>query len=91
MVLGNYPDMSLADVRIEARAKRAMLDKQRDPLLERQAVVEQQRAAIVAQKARGTFRELAEDWYDTEELLKATWDEFDFEGRPDTGPRPASR
>jgi integrase len=66
MTLGNYPDMSLADARIEAREKRTMLDKQRDPLLEKQAVVEQQRAAIVAQKARGTFRELAEDWYDTE-------------------------
>src|SRR5712671_2747673 len=49
--------------------KRTMLDKQRDPLLEKQVVVEQQRAAIVAQKARGTFRELAEDWYDTLPLL----------------------
>jgi hypothetical protein len=65
MTLGNYPDMSLADARVEAREKRAMLDKQRDPLVEKQAVVEQQRAAIVAQQARGTFRELAEDWYDT--------------------------
>jgi hypothetical protein len=65
MALGNYPDMSLADARVEAREKRAMLDKQRDPLLEKQAVLEQ-RAAIVAQKARGTFRELAEGWYDTE-------------------------
>jgi hypothetical protein len=66
MTLGNYPDMSLADARVEAREKRAMLDRQRDPLLEKRAVVEQQRAAIVAQKARGTFRDLAEDWYDTE-------------------------
>jgi hypothetical protein len=66
MTLGNYPDMSLADARIVAREKRTMLDKQRDPLLEKQAFVEQQRAAIVAQKARGTFREIAEDWYDTE-------------------------
>jgi integrase len=66
MTLGNYPDMNLADARVEAREKRAMLDRQRDPLLEKWAVVEQQRAAIVAQKARGTFRELAEDWYDTE-------------------------
>ena len=35
MTLGNYPDMSLADARIEAREKRTMLDKQRDPQLER--------------------------------------------------------
>jgi len=66
MTLGNYPDMSLADARIEAREKRVMLDKQRDPLLERQARVEQQRQALAAQKARGTFRELAEDWFSTE-------------------------
>jgi len=66
MTLGNYPDLSFAGARIEAREKRTMLDKQRDPLLERRAAVERQRAAIVAHKARGTFRELAEDWYDTE-------------------------
>src|SRR6185437_10615703 len=60
MTLGNYPDMSLADARIEA------LEKQKDPLLEKQTVVEQQRAALVAQKARGKFRELAEDWFATE-------------------------
>jgi integrase len=66
MTRGNYPDMALADARVEAREKRAMLDRQRDPLLENRTVVEQQRAAIAAQKARGTFRDLAEDWYDTE-------------------------
>jgi len=33
MTLGNYPDMSLAAARIEAREKRLMLDKRRDPLL----------------------------------------------------------
>jgi hypothetical protein len=33
MTLGKYPDMSLANARIEAREKRTMLDKQRDPLL----------------------------------------------------------
>jgi len=59
MTLGNYPDLSFAGARIEAREKRTMLDKQRDPLLERRAAVERQRAAIVAHKARGTFRELA--------------------------------
>src|SRR5262249_35913397 len=58
--------MSLADARAEAREKRTMLDKQHDPLQERRAVLEAQRAAIAAQSARGTFRELAEDWFTTE-------------------------
>jgi len=31
MTLGNYPDMSLAAAQIEAREKRLMLDKRRDP------------------------------------------------------------
>jgi len=66
MALGNYPDMSLADARIEAREKRTLLDKQRDPLLERRVAREQQRVAMDAEKARGTFRELAEDWFSTE-------------------------
>jgi len=66
MALGNYPDMSLADARVEAREKRTMLDRQRDPLLDRRAVVEAQRAAITAERSRGTFRELAEDWFATE-------------------------
>jgi integrase len=66
MVLGNYPDMSLADARVEAREKRTMLDKQRDPLLEKRAALDIQRAAIAAQKTLGTFRGLAEDWFATE-------------------------
>jgi integrase len=66
MVLGNYPDMSLAHARVEAREKRTMLDKQSDPLLARRAALDTQRAAIAAEKARGTFRELAEDWFATE-------------------------
>ncbi len=66
MTLGNFPDMSLATARTEAREKRLMLDKRRDPLFAKQEVEEAQRAAIAAQKARQTFRELAEDWYSTE-------------------------
>jgi hypothetical protein len=66
MTLGNFPDMSLATARTEAREKRLMLDKRRDPLFAKQEVEEAQRAAIAAQKARQTFRDLAEDWYVTE-------------------------
>lgn len=66
MTLGNFPDMSLAAARIEAREKRLLLDKRRDPLFAKQAAEEAERAAIAAQKARQTFRELAEDWYSTE-------------------------
>ena len=66
MTLGNFPDMSLAAARIEAREKRLMLDKRRDPLFAKQEAEEAQRAAIAAQKARQTFRDLAEDWYSTE-------------------------
>jgi hypothetical protein len=66
MTLGNTPDMSLAAARIEAREKRLMLDKRRDPLFAKQEAEEAQRAAIAAQKARQTFRDLAEDWYRTE-------------------------
>jgi Arm DNA-binding domain len=66
MTLGNFPDMSLATARIEAREKRLMLDKRRDPLFAKQEAEEAQRAAIAAQKARQTFRDLAEDWYSTE-------------------------
>src|ERR1700685_1034015 len=66
MTLGNYPDMSLAAARIEAREKRLILDKRRDPLFVKQEAEEAQRAAIAAQKARQTFRDLAEDWYSTE-------------------------
>jgi integrase len=58
--------MSLAAARIEAREKRLMLDKRRDPLFAKQEAEEAQRAAIAAQKARQTFRDLAEDWYSTE-------------------------
>jgi len=66
MTLGNFPDMSLATARNEARRKRLMLDKRRAPLFAKQEVEEGQRAAIAAQKTRQTFRALAEDWYSTE-------------------------
>lgn len=66
MTLGNFPDMSLATARIEAREKRLMLDKRRDPPFAKQEAEEAQRAALDAQKARQTFRDLAEDWYSTE-------------------------
>lgn len=66
MTLGNFPDMSLAAARIEAREKRLLLDKRRDPLFAKQAAEEAERAAIAAQKTRQTFRDLAEDWYSTE-------------------------
>jgi integrase len=59
LTLGNYPDMSLAQARIEARQARVLLDKQQDPLSVR-------RAALAEQRQRGSFRELCEDWYRTE-------------------------
>ena len=59
MVLGNYPDMPLADARKAARAARVKLDHDRDPLSERRAERE-------AYRRRGTFRQLAEDWFSTE-------------------------
>lgn len=63
MALGNYPDMELADARKVARIKRTLVDAGRDPLLEKQSVIEAQLKVAEAKKARGKFRELAEDWY----------------------------
>ena len=37
LTLGHYPDMSLAQARIEAREARVLLDKQQDPLTVRRA------------------------------------------------------
>ena len=59
LTLGHYPDMSLAQARIEAREARVLLDKQQDPLSVR-------RAARAAQRQRGSFRELCEEWYRNE-------------------------
>jgi len=66
MALGSYPDMELADARKAARAKRTLVDAGRDPLLEKQSEIDAQLKAAAAKKARGKFKELAEDWYETE-------------------------
>jgi len=66
MALGSYPDMELADAREAARAKRTLVDAGRDPLLEKQNEIDAQLKASAAKKARGKFKELAEDWYETE-------------------------
>jgi uncharacterized DUF497 family protein len=66
MALGSYPDMELADARKAARAKRMLVDAGRDPLLEKQSEIDAQLKASAAKKARGKFKELAEDWYETE-------------------------
>ena len=57
--LGDARDMSLADARKKARAERAKVDAGRDPVAERRAERDEDRK-------RGTFRELAEDWYESE-------------------------
>jgi len=59
LTLGHYPDMSLAQARIEARRARVLLDKRLDPMTTR-------RAAEAEQRQRGSFRELCEDWYRNE-------------------------
>jgi Arm DNA-binding domain len=56
LTLGHYPDMSLAEARMEARLARVLLDKQQDPLSVR-------RAAKAERRQRGSFRELCEEWY----------------------------
>jgi integrase len=56
LTLGHYPDMSLAEARIEARQARVLLDKRQDPLSVR-------RAAEAERRQRGSFRELCEEWY----------------------------
>ena len=56
LTLGHYPDISLAEARIEARLARVLLDKQQDPLSVR-------RAAEAEQRQRGSFCELCEAWY----------------------------
>ena len=52
--LGNYPDMSLAEARIEARQARVQVDKQQDPIGLRRAVQAEQRQRI-------SFEQLCED------------------------------
>ncbi len=59
MTLGNYPDMSLAEARVEARKSRVQLDRKLDPLAERRSKLEKE-------AGRGTFADLAEQWYQSE-------------------------
>jgi integrase len=62
MDLGDARDASLASARAAARGARVKLDAGRDPLAER-------RAADAEARKRGTFAELAEDWY-SDEIVK---------------------
>ena len=59
LTLGNYPDMALAQARVEARQARVLLDRQQDPLSVR-------RAALAEERRKGSFRALCEDWYRAE-------------------------
>jgi integrase len=59
LTLGHYPDMPLAQARIEARQARVLLDKQQHPL-------DLRRAAEAERRQRGSFRELCEEWYRSE-------------------------
>jgi hypothetical protein len=63
LALGNYPDMPLADARMEARKARVLLDKGQDPMAVKGAAEDHARG-------RGTFRELAEDWFRSEILAR---------------------
>ncbi len=59
ITLGNYPDMYLAQARIEARQARVLLDRQQNPLSVR-------RAALAEERQKGSFKTLCEDWYRAE-------------------------
>jgi hypothetical protein len=59
LTLGNYPDMSLAEARVEARQARVQLDKQQDPIALRRAVQAEQLQRV-------SFEQLCEDWYRSE-------------------------
>ena len=59
LTLGHYPDMSLAQARIEARQARVLLDRQQNPLSVRRAVLAEERQ-------KGSFKALCEDWYRAE-------------------------
>lgn len=63
--MGDARDVSLADARKRARSERAKVDAGRDPIAERRAVDD------LARK-RGTFSQLAEEWYaaEVEQRLK---------------------
>lgn len=64
MTLGNYPDMSLADARMEARTKRLLIDKDKDPLEERE--FSRRAKQENEDRERGSFRALANEWFDVE-------------------------
>ena len=64
LTLGNYPDMPLAQARIEARQARVLLDKRQDPLAVR-------RAALAEERQKVLFKSLCEDWYRAEVLRRA--------------------
>lgn len=59
LTLGNYPDMPLAQARVEARQARVLLDRQQDPMSVR-------RAALAEERPKGSFKALCEDWYRAE-------------------------
>ena len=59
MPLADATDMPLETARKKTRALRVAVDDGRDPVAER-------READAKARQRGTFRELAEDWYATE-------------------------
>ncbi len=64
MTLGNYPDMSLADARVEARTKRLLIDKKQDPLDARNEELLAKRKS--EERERSHFKSLAEDWFNLE-------------------------
>jgi hypothetical protein len=51
LTLGNYPDTSLAQARIESRQARVLLDRQQNPLSVR-------RAALAQERQQGSFKAL---------------------------------
>lgn len=63
MPIGDAKDSSLKAARKEARGARVALDQGKDPLEARR---EAKRAAERARAAEDSFRQLAEDWYQTE-------------------------
>ncbi|AAL49576.1 unknown [Sinorhizobium phage PBC5] len=65
LVIGNYPDVSLADARGEREAAKETLKSGRDP-----NVVKKIEKAIGKQQAADTFEVLAREWH---KLQKPTW------------------
>jgi integrase len=63
MPLGDARDITLKEARAEARSGRVSLDRGKDPLEEKRAA---KSAAERAKGAQDSFRQLAEDWYQSE-------------------------